>query len=568
MSQSLQDTIAKALAAAKEKQATEGVRYPAKWNGIPTVAPAPAIPVKTSGAWEWNAEQTEAISKGNVGESFCLIGAAGTGKTTTLRGMLQQLVQSGRVPMLQSGTQHLSVNTPGIVLVSFTRRAVRNIARQMPPELRPHCLTIHKLIEFAPEEYWDTNEEGEQVRKMRFAPQKNAGSPLPRELKIIVLDESSMISTDLMRQLLDALPNRHTVQFIFLGDLNQLPPVYGNAILGKSLLELPIVELTQVYRQALESPIIALALGVKNNNFRQFNKDAHELWGAPAGWDVKDVKEKIVLEKPGRGKVTIQPWKRKFEMDQSLGMMQDQVCKWIDDGYYNPDEDLILCPWKKPDTFSTEELNRAIAQKLSRIRDLLVFEVIAGYNKHYFSVGDKILVDKQDAVIESIEPNPKYVGKKPAKPSKTMTRWGVGAEIDLETANHQDIDELLQNLAEVEDRTAECSHIIRVKMLDTDETVQITKSAVINNSSFAYAITVHKAQGSECRKVFFLTHYCHSKMLFRELVYTALTRAAEELHIVCSPMMLSSAAGRPRIKGDTLQAKLEFYAQRFKEELE
>jgi exodeoxyribonuclease V alpha subunit len=104
-------------------------------------------------------------------------------------------------------------------------------------------------------------------------------------------------------------------------------------------------------------------------------------------------------------------------------------------------------------------------------------------------------------------------------------------------------------------------------MVDREEEVQITKSAVVNNSLFAYVITVHKAQGSECRKVFFLTHNCHSKMLFRELVYTGITRAAEELHIVCSPMMLQTAANRPRIKGDTLAAKLEFYKERMKEEL-
>lgn len=555
----LQDVMARAIAAAKEKQLL-------KPNPTTlTLPPVVAAPVVTNGEWTWNKEQDDAIKKGIFGESFCLIGAAGTGKTTTLRGMLLQMLKSGRIPMLQSATQWLSANTPGVVLLSYTRRAVRNIARQMPKELQAHCLTIHKLLEFAPEKYFETDADGNQVTKMRFVPQRNRQFPLPRDLRTIIIDESSMVSTDLMELLLDALPNRHNVQFIFLGDLNQLPPVYGNAVLGRSLLELPIVELTQVYRQALESPIIALALSVKNNNFKQFNIDAVDLWGAEKGFDVREVKKKITLDKPGRGKVTIQPWKGKYEMEDALHMMCGQLHKWIETEEYLPDEDMVLCPWNK--AFGADEMNKSIAQKLSKMRDLPVFEVIAGYNKHYFSVGDKLLVDKQEAFIKDIYPNPKYVGKKPAKPSKNLTRWGAGAEMDLDSVDTRDIDELLENLADVEDRTAESSHVIKVLMVDTDTEELITKSATINAALFAYVITVHKAQGSECRKVFFLTHNCHSKMLFRELVYTGVTRAAEELHVVCSPMMFQTAANRPRIKGDTLAAKLEFYAERLKEEI-
>ena len=57
-------------------------------------------------------------------------------------------------------------------------------------------------------------------------------------------------------------------------------------------------------------------------------------------------------------------------------------------------------------------------------------------------------------------------------------------------------------------------------------------------------------------------------MLFRELVYTGITRAAEDLYIVMSPMMLAKAGNSPRVKGDTLAAKLEFYASRMKERIE
>lgn len=558
--------------------------------GLPPATVSEPIQVMAVNAWSWNAEQKEAITNGVVGKSFVLIGAAGTGKTTTLKGLLQESINNHSIPMLKSGTEHLSQNTPGVVLVSFTRRAVRNIAKQMPPELKTHCLTIHKLLEYAPEIYYETNEMGVEIKKMRFSPSRNSVNPLPVELLKIIIDESSMVDIELFDKLLDALPSKHRVQFIFLGDLNQLPPVYGHPILGQKLLQLPIVELTQVYRQALESPIIALALAVKNNNFAQFNKDAVDLWsgdrfrkadGSPnyMAFDAKDLsslidradKKKpalVTLEKPGRGKVTIQVWKNRTELEVGLAFMQGQLKAWIDSGYYQPDEDLVLCPWNK--SFGTTELNKAIADKLGKTRNAEVYEVIAGFNKFYFAVGDKLLVDKQEAIVLEIQKNPKYFGKRPAQPSTKMDRWGNHADrsISIKDFEDVDIDDLLADLGDVNERTAQCSHILKMRMLDSDTINYVSKANDINNSSFAYAITVHKAQGSECRKVIMLTHYCHSAMLYRELVYTAVTRAAEELHIIMSPMMLEKAARSPRIKGDTLKAKLEFYAERLKERLQ
>ena len=54
----------------------------------------------------------------------------------------------------------------------------------------------------------------------------------------------------------------------------------------------------------------------------------------------------------------------------------------------------------------------------------------------------------------------------------------------------------------------------------------------------------------------------------RELIYTAITRAAEELYIILPPKMLARSAAKPRIKGDTLAAKLEFFSSRLQEKSE
>jgi ATP-dependent exoDNAse (exonuclease V) alpha subunit len=564
---------------------SEPVKHHALHNGM--LDPHPAIPalyevpsLSAAHTLRWNPEQLNAIKYGMDRKSFCLIGAAGTGKTTTLKGLLKELMAANKCPPLEAGTKHLSAASPGIALVSYTRRAVRNIAKQMPEDLKPHCLTIHKLIEFEPEMYEKEvfDEQGVYIGMrptMRFAPQRTRFNPLPRNLTTIVIDEASMVSIELFDLLCEALPNPRNVQFIILGDLNQLPPVYGQAILGKMLLEKPIIELTQVYRQALESPIISLALAVKNENFKEFNNDCNngtfKVTGGAGTIDARKVeKTKIVIEREGRGKVTLHPWKTKWEQDDALTAIKGQINAWITSGEYSPDEDLILCPWNQ--SFGTDEINKSIANKLGRMRNADVYEIIAGYNKYYFAVGDKLMIDKQEALILKIERNPKYAGKRPGPHSPFLDRWGcyqkaVQAEADDIDMSDADIDALLESMSVADERTTEASHIIRVKMLDSDEEVSISKSATINGSSFGYAITVHKAQGSECRKVFFLTHYCHSAMLMRELVYTAITRAAEELYIVMSPEMLNTAAKRPRIKGNTLAAKLAWYQSKMDERM-
>jgi ATP-dependent exoDNAse (exonuclease V) alpha subunit len=575
------EQISEALAMAAAKIAMAKARLSARNEqeerdriarlGLKIASAVPHAPIaKAISSIQWNAKQQEAIDNAYYGKSFCLIGAAGTGKTTTLRAILQNLIENHRIPPLHADTKSLRAGAPGVALISYTRRAVRNIAKQMPDNLKPHCLTYHKLMEYEPVFYeeWD-EERGEEVKRMKFEPARNKYNPLPYTLVLIVVDESSMLSTDYFNLLRAGLPDSSQVQFIFLGDLNQLPPVYGNAVLGQKLLELPIIELTEVYRQALESPIIACALSVKDNSFDGFKKDAIMLWGAPAGFDPRNVTQVTTLVREGRGKVTLHPWKKELDKDDALYAMQGQLKLWMKDGTYDPEQDLVLCPWNK--SFGSTELNLAIADHLAKSKGLLVHEVIAGFNKFYFAVGDKLLIDKSEAIILDISRNPKYLGKLPQPASKELNRWGVGGTgtnahlFDESLDGDNDVDAMLEHAADVEDRTADASHQIKVLFTDTGEEQTITKSATLNATTFAYAITVHKAQGSECRRVFLLTHQCHAAMCSRELIYTAITRAAEELYIVMPPKMLAKAASKPRIKGDTLAAKLEFFQTRLGE---
>jgi exodeoxyribonuclease V alpha subunit len=377
---------------------------------------------------------------------------------------------------------------------------------------------------------------GEEKNKMNFEPTRNAANPLPTSIRTIIFEESSMIGTDLYKEVINACP--HNPQLIFLGDIQQLPPVFGPAILGFKLLSLPVVELTEVYRQALESPIISLAHRILSGN------------PIPAS-EYKDWK------KPGQ--LTIHPWKKKISAQDALNTTGQFFIAAEKSGGYNPEEDIILLPFNK--SFGTEELNKIIANHLAKKREGIVHEVVAGFVKHYYSVGDKVMYEKEDAVITGIEINPAYTGAKYLPASSTLDYWGYDPVIH-ETTNQDlgDVDFLLAQVAANEgERVHQASHTLKLRMLDSEIEVKIDKAAEINSLLLGYALTVHKSQGSEWTRVFFVTHQSHATMLQRELLYTAVTRAKEELYIICEPETFTNGIRSQRVKGDTLAEKAEFF---------
>ncbi len=554
------DAIAAAIAKAKaiiaQRALPKGQTY-----GQRIIEEARTIP--TIDNFDWNTEQSAAIDAGRSGKSFCLIGAAGTGKTTTLRRIVSTILSDNKLPPLEKGTKHLSKGAPGVVLFSYTRRAVRNIAKQMPDDLKAHCITGHKLLEFAPVKFEIDDGKGGVKMSMRFEPSRHGGNPLPSNLKLIIIDESSMVSYDFFQLVLDALPSPARVQFIFLGDLNQLPPVYGDAILGHKLIELPIVELTQVYRQALESPIIEKAIEVKDDKLALDCKAITKNW----------------IKKTARGTVTIIPWKSKLDQEEGMYAMQRYLRTWVreeqrpNDGDNGDkldfENDVILCPWNK--AFGNIELNKAIGTELALKYGREVYEVVAGYNKVYFSVGDRVLHEKRDAIVTRIVRNTRYMGKLPQPHNTAMDYWGyTKTPVAMEALTEEEIEESFGGMVmgNIEDRTHEASHALYLKYVDQGEDEQetiLSSSGDLNKIELAYCMSVHKSQGSEWKRVIFITHDCHQKMLSRELVYTAITRASQELIIFMAPMMLTRAAKQHKIKGNTLAEKLKFFSAKAKE---
>jgi exodeoxyribonuclease V alpha subunit len=521
-------------------ETTIQVPTPAESANLAITQANQSISDKNGNLISYNSKQQEFVSLASSGASSVLIGAAGTGKTTCMKGTVQALIQNGKIGLLDAaGHKHLVTGSPGIVICAYTRRAVNNIRKNLSADVQSNCITIHKLLEYGPVYYEVVDEEtGDTKTKMAFEPSRSSVNPLPQSIRTIIFEESSMIGTDLYKEVIDACP--HNPQLIFLGDIQQLPPVFGPAILGFKLLSLPVVELTDVYRQALESPIISLAHRILSGN--PIPKTEFESWKKP-------------------NQLTIHAWKKKISAQDALNTAGQFFIAAIKNHLYDPEEDMILIPFNK--SFGTDELNKIIANHLSKQRGADTYEIIAGFVKHYLSPGDKVLYEKEDAEIVSITPNPTYTGAKYLHHSKTLDYWGFDPVTQKpEDTNYgdADVDFLLSQVASSEgDRVHQGSHILTLRMLDSEVEVKVDKAADLNSLLLGYCLTVHKSQGSEWRKVFFVAHQSHATMLQRELLYTAVTRAKEELYVICESETFVNGIKSQRVKGDTLAEKASYF---------
>jgi ATP-dependent exoDNAse (exonuclease V) alpha subunit len=443
--------------------------------------------------------------------------------------------------------------------------------------LQGHCITIHKLLEYAPVFYTVFDDEGNERNTMRFEPSRNGANPLPH-ISTIIFEESSMIGTELYGQVLDALPRPAATQFIFLGDIFQLPPVFGPSILGFKMSELPVVELTHVYRQALLSPIISLATAIRTDEFTPWlvaQQQSNQIGQSnQPSQPTKKLTDKIVVDAKQHGKVTIHPWKKRIAAPSALKTIVTMICGLIESGGYDPEEDQILCPFNK--AMGTIELNKGIADFLTKQRNGITHEVIARFTRSYWSVDDRVLVDRHDGVILKIEPTIGYAGKPPRLASATLDRSGYDPVLDGDAKAARSAEDILNELdaiaeADKDDEAKNlASHTITVWLPDLGEERKLTTAGEINAMLLSYALTSHKSQGSEWRRVFLFLHHSHQTMCSRELLYTSITRAKEELYIVCEgdiapyKNQLLTGSNRAVIPGTTLAEKIAYFADKAK----
>lgn len=500
-----------------------------------------------------NAKQLAAKELAESGKSFALIGAAGTGKTTTQRAVAESLLEDKALSTTYFKVRDVATgeaefkSAPSIAFVAFTRRAASNLRKAvhkspfLAEALPNNIMTIHSLLEYEPETYIDYDDEGGK-EKFRFAPKRHAGNPL--SITHLVIEESSMVGAeDLWGKLYDALPLG--VQIIFIGDINQLPPVFGPSVLNYALVQLPIVELTEVYRN--QGIVLENAHNILKGEKLKEDANFQIIRGNSA-------------TKVGQHKTSV-----------ALGYMFEQLFNKKDSNglpEYSPDDCIILSPWNKQE-LGTDNMNKWIAQFLGKMRNAVVHEVIAGFNKVYLAIGDRVMYNKMDGVITDITRNNQYHGKDPQMPGADLTRFGIriigedsGIDLDAELEGGIDYSGFSLETLETEQakKMQQASHEVTI-LMDSGITERIRAVGDFAPAVFTlgYCLTVHKAQGSEWRKVFIILHQDHAVSLFRELFYTAVTRARTKVVIIAKDLVIGKAIANQRIKGNSIADKIAYF---------
>jgi exodeoxyribonuclease V alpha subunit len=190
------------------------------WPYIDSEKALPWIEAKTGVTLA--SSQVKAIRLALQSKVLVITGGPGVGKTTIVNSILRILAAKG----------------VKLLLCAPTGRAAKRMAEATGFEAR----TIHRLLEVDP-------------KGGGF--QRNADNPL--ECDLLVVDETSMVDVLLMQALLRAVPNN--AAFLIVGDIDQLPSVGPGQVLADVIASgaVPVVRLTEVFRQAAQSRIIASA---------------------------------------------------------------------------------------------------------------------------------------------------------------------------------------------------------------------------------------------------------------------------------------------------------------------
>lgn len=160
---------------------------------------------------------------------FVLNGYAGTGKTFLIDYLVKNVLR------LKAGTE--------AAFVSPTGKAAANLLKKGTV-----AGTVHSLIYVRDGEEFDVDENGEIIEREDISFIKR--EKIDEKIRLIVVDEASMINETILRDLLS-----FNVKCLFCGDSAQLPPVSGVC----PLLDNPHYTMTEIVRQAQDNPIIQVA---------------------------------------------------------------------------------------------------------------------------------------------------------------------------------------------------------------------------------------------------------------------------------------------------------------------
>lgn len=390
---------------------------------------------------EYAPDQREAILKAARSTVMLLTGGPGTGKTTTVNGILGLF-------------DRLGIKT---VLAAPTGRA----ANRMKELCGREAATIHRLLE---------TQYDPESGNLCFMHDESE----PLKADAVVVDETSMVDILLMAALLKAL--KPHCRLILVGDPDQLPSV-GAGNLFSDLIrsgKVPTVRLTEIFRQARESLIIMNAHAINVGQLPELtvkNKDFFFLQRRDMQRAVDTIVDLCTRRLP-----------------QNMGIPADQI--------------QVLSPTRKTDA-GTAALNMRLQAALNPPS---VDKREHKRGKILFRVGDRVMQIKNNYDIMW----------------KKTEGFGVGTGVfNGDVGKVTDIDPGEETMTVVFD----------------DRQVEYTFD-LLGQLELAYAMTVHKSQGSEYRAVILSVSQANPYLLTRSILYTAVTRAKELLILVGDPAVV------------------------------
>ncbi len=391
---------------------------------------------------EYADKQREAINTALSKGFMVLTGGPGTGKTTTLNAIISLYEQQGLKPLI----------------CAPTGRAAKRVSDLTGCEAK----TIHRLLGV---------KGGGEIAGFEH----NENNLL--ECDAVIIDEMSMVDSLLFEALLRALPIN--CKLIMVGDSDQLPSVGAGNVLHDIIESrtVPVIALTEIFRQALESAIVTNAHKIVKGEMPELDNK-------------KDFFFLQRLEFDSAAELTVELCETRLPKAYGLDPISGIQ---------------VLSPTRKG-PLGTVELNKRLQEALNppsrQKTELKTF-------LYTFRTGDKVMQTKNDYDIE---------WKKGDERGTGIFNGDIGV-----------IRRLNRLLGEIE--------------IDFDGRVAVYNTEMLENVELAYAATVHKSQGSEFDAVILPILGGYDKLYFRNLLYTAVTRAKKLLVIVGSKKRLEFMIG-------------------------